>query len=40
MEIIAFVITVGILGVAANIFGTDSRELCAVREAEVQRWSR
>ena len=32
MEIIVFVIAAGILSVAANFFGTDSRELCAVRE--------
>jgi len=40
MEIIGFVIAVGILGVAANFFGADSRELCAVRQDEVARWSR
>ena len=40
MEVIVFVIAVGILGVAANFFGADSRELCVVRQSEVERWSR
>jgi hypothetical protein len=39
MEVIVFVIAVGILGVAANFFGADSREFCPVQE-EVTRWSR
>ena len=40
MEIVGFVIAVGILGIAANFFGADSRQVGVARQEEVTRWSR